>query len=127
MGFGLGASSMVENVRWSNVRTFSEYYSLPAGGKKEEIHALPLEEQMEETMYLGLRMTEGVSGKKFAETFGCPMEKIYGKVIQKHTDQGLLEKAGDRIRLTDRGIDVSNYVMADFLLERHFKEAPFIE
>lgn len=116
VGFGLGASSMVENVRWSNVRTFSDYYSLPAGEKKENVHTLSVEEQMEEMMYLGLRMMEGVSGEKFAKTFGCSMEKIYGEVIQRHRALGLLEKNGDRLRLTDRGIDVSNYVMADFLL-----------
>ena len=67
-------------------------------------------------MFLGLRMTEGVPLRGFKEYFGENMEKIYGEVLKKHRNLGLLEQKDGRIFLTRRGIHVSNGVMADFLL-----------
>lgn len=114
-GFGVGAASMVGNIRWSNVSDVRAYVSLRAEEKKVEQQRLSRFEQMEETMFLGLRMTEGVSAQAFAECFGRSLEEVYGEVINRHCRQGLLEN--DRcLRLTDKGIDVSNYVLADFLL-----------
>lgn len=120
-GFGLGAASMVENRRWSNLTELDDYLSLqerktPGSCRAGEPHSLSLQEQMEETMFLGLRMTEGVSCQKFRDCFGHSMEEVYGKVLEKHRAAGLLEYDGQTVRLTDRGIDVSNYVLADFLL-----------
>ena len=66
-------------------------------------------------MFLGLRKMEGVSRAKFERTFGRGMEEVYGKVLRKMYGLGLLEEAGDFIRLTERGIDVSNAVMCEFL------------
>ena len=115
-GFGLGAASMTENRRWSNVRDMAAYLSLPADGKKTQVHRLSLPEQMEETMFLGLRMTQGVSRERFAQTFDREMDAVYGAVLERYAAMGLLESCGGQVRLTDRGIDVSNRVLADFLL-----------
>lgn len=68
-------------------------------------------------MFLGLRKIEGVSKSKFQKDFGCIMEDIYGNVLQDMYDKKLLEESGDYVRLTERGIDISNYVMSEFLLE----------
>ena len=75
--------------------------------------------QMEEFMFLGLRITQGVSKREFERHFYCPMEAIYGEVIARYMSMGLLGKdsSGDKIFLTKRGIDVSNQILADFLLE----------
>lgn len=116
-GFGLGASSMAGGGRWSNVRSLPDYMELPDGAKKTAFHTLSEDEQMEETMFLGLRMMCGVSEEAFLNAFHRPIDEIYGKVIAKHCAQGLLTRENGTVRLTDRGIDVSNYVMADFLLE----------
>ena len=67
-------------------------------------------------MFLGLRMTAGVSAASFSSRFGKTLEEVYGNVIRKHLKQGLLEPVGDGFRLTERGTDVSNYVMADYLM-----------
>lgn len=115
-GFGLGAASMADNRRWSNVRDMAAYLSLPADGKKTEIHRLSLPEQMEETMFLGLRMTRGVSRERFAHIFDRDMDTVYGPVLERYTAMGMLESYGGHVRLTDRGIDVSNRILADFLL-----------
>lgn len=77
---------------------------------------LSLQEQMEEFMFLGLRLAKGISVKKFQECFCTPIEKIYGDVLKELERQGLLVRKEDGIRLTKRGIDVSNVVLAEFLL-----------
>ncbi len=67
-------------------------------------------------MFLGLRKMEGVSKMRFKHEFGTEMESIYKKVLADMESKQLLEQKGDFIRLTERGIDVSNYVMSEFLL-----------
>lgn len=114
VGFGLGAASMVENVRFRNTAKLSEYLNVPC--KTVERTPLSIPEQMEEFLFLGLRLTEGVSKSRFAECFGVSMEEVYGEVLQKNAADGLLEN-GERVFLTERGRDVSNYVMAQFLLD----------
>lgn len=128
VGFGLGASSMVGNVRWKNPDAQADY----AACVKEEIQSEPfakmlrqtgrcevqpltLQEQMEEFMFLGLRLTEGVDLGEFRQYFAKSADEIYGKQIGMFEKQGLMERAGERLRLTPRGIDVSNAVFAAFL------------
>ena len=73
---------------------------------------------MEEFMFLGLRMMRGVSEKDFSERFpGEDLMQVYGKIIQKHEKNGLLARKEGRIFLTEYGIDISNYVMSDFLFD----------
>lgn len=118
VGFGLGAASMVENVRWSNpadMEAYSEYVTQQEPGTVDE--PLTVREQMEEYMFLGLRMIDGVSAAKFERIFGSPIEGVYGEVIDRLRRQGLLVWDGDTVRLTKRGLDVSNYAMAQFLFE----------
>lgn len=69
-------------------------------------------------MFLGLRMCSGVSKSTFADKFGTSIDKVYGDVINRHLQNNLLAKDtnSDRIYLTDRGLDVSNYVLSDFIL-----------
>ena len=68
-------------------------------------------------MFLGLRKMEGVSRRRFREQFQTKMEDVYGKEIETLCREGLLVKEEDRVRLTKRGIDVSNLVMSEFLLD----------
>nr|MDE5777785.1 coproporphyrinogen III oxidase [Lachnospiraceae bacterium] len=74
------------------------------------------EDLMEEFMFLGLRMMNGISKETFRKQFNVAIENIYGKIIDKYIKNGLLKQQDDRICLTDRGIDVSNVVMAEFIL-----------
>lgn len=84
---------------------------------RENVHPLSSQEQMEETMFLGLRLTEGVSKAEFHRQFGVSMEQIYGEVIRKNTAKGLLIDEAGYVCLTREGMDLSNYVMAQFLLD----------
>lgn len=121
LGLGLGASSYLDGVRFKNPDSFEEYLKktdIPPEERVErrEAQVLTLEEQMEEFMFLGLRKINGVSMAEFEERYGRPMEEVYGQVMARSKERGLLEQQGDRVFLTPLGLDVSNYVLADFLL-----------
>lgn len=168
-GFGIGAASLVENVRFRNGADLLAYLAAPLGCREDE-QVLGRQEQMEEFMFLGLRMRSGVDCGEFRRLFGCGMEEVYGEVIRKNAEDGLLRylpgdgesprvgtsMSGDReapsagismpgdreapragtgvpgdresphagirmsadnmrLALIDRGLDLSNYVMAQFL------------
>lgn len=119
LGLGLGAASLWGNQRFSNTPDFSLY--LNNSGFPEKIRGdretLSLEAEMSEFIFLGLRMTKGVSKAEFLEGFGVPIESVYGNVLDKYKSVGLLEEKEGRIFLTRAGIHVSNGVMAEFLLE----------
>lgn len=114
VGFGLGAASMVENKRFSGETDLEVYLENPM--RQEEGEALSVEEQMEEFMFLGLRLMEGIEEQRFYRLFGSRIDEVYGEVLKKHVENGLLCRKGGRIYLSTKGIDVSNYVMSDFLL-----------
>ncbi|MGO5541023.1 radical SAM family heme chaperone HemW [Blautia sp. HCP3S3_H10_1] len=118
LGLGLGAASLLGKERFTNTADMQEY--LQNSGSLEKIRkdreVLTREDEMAEFMFLGLRMTKGVSKSEFQEYFGTSIEKIYGVVLEKYKKQGLLIEEKDRIFLSREGIHVSNAVMADFLL-----------
>lgn len=124
-GFGLGASSMVQNVRWKNPEDMAVYeaYVEKTAVRQEngqnvlEKQVLTEKEQMEEYMFLGLRMMQGVDCHDFMRTFGQRIEEIYGGPLEHLYRQGLLVREDDHIRLTDLGIDVSNHVLSQFLFD----------
>ena len=120
LGLGLGAASLLENVRFHNTESLEKYLANPCGCR-EDVHVLTDGEQIEETLFLGLRLTMGISAKEFVGCFSRTLDEIYGDVIEKNIQNGLLrwtEQGEDRwLSLTERGLDVSNYVMAQFLLE----------
>ena len=120
LGLGLGASSYTFGYRYHNTTDLKEYLSMnlrEPGIAAQEIQELSKKEQIEEFMFLGLRMMRGVSGSDFYEKFGLNMWNVYGKVMQKLKDQGLIVFDGTSVRLSDLGIDVSNVVLSEFLLD----------
>ncbi len=101
------------------IRDHREAYEGNRPDWREEMHALSTEEQMEEFLFLGLRMTEGIRLSDFRRQFGSGLRDVYGPVLEKLEEQGLLifYEDGKKMRLTDRGTDISNYVLAQFLLD----------
>ncbi|MDO4266307.1 MAG: radical SAM family heme chaperone HemW [Eubacteriales bacterium] len=122
LGFGLGAASYYEGLRWSNTREMEEYlaadFRTRAGFEaiRKGMHSLSKEEAMEEFMFLGLRMVKGVSETDFLMHFQQKIENVYGEVLRKYLSLSLMEHADGHYRLTPRGMDVSNIIMSDFLL-----------
>lgn len=119
LGLGLGAASMVHNIRMFNTRDWEKYIEGSQNPKRlrEEVEFLEEPRQMEEFMFLGLRKTEGVSRKEFRRIFGRDLDMVYEKALQKHLENGMLETSKDRIRLSKAGILVSNQVLSDFIFD----------
>ncbi len=119
LGLGLGAASKLGAVRWKNTDSFEHYlkHSADPGMLVCEMEDMTRSAEAEEFMFLGLRMTEGVSAQEFEQTFGSSMRDVYGDVLDRLCGQGLLYMPAEgRYALTDRGIDVSNMVLSEFLL-----------
>ena len=119
LGLGLGAASMVHNIRMSNTRDWKKYMENCENPKKfrEDVEFLEIPRQMEEFMFLGLRKTRGVSRRDFRQSFGRDLELVYEKALNKHLENGMLKTSGDRIYLSEEGTLVSNQVLADFLFD----------
>lgn len=107
-GFGIGAASLLNEVRYKNSTDLQEY--LKGHFTYESVEPLSAGDALEETMFLGLREMRGVAVTE-------QIRKTYGPVLERLVQEGLLERADGRVRLTDRGIDVSNMVLAEFLLD----------
>ncbi len=131
LGLGLGSSSLLEECRFKNSCDLKKYIEAWKSGKGEMVQRLELEnlsvqERMEEFMFLGLRMRKGISYQRFYKQFLKEVEEVYGEPIFNMIEQGLLEKTCNvdekrgteeiYLRLTDRGIDVSNRIFEQFLL-----------
>ncbi len=119
LGLGLGASSLMDNIRYTNTENLIEYIEHSATLKiitcnKER---LTTKEQMEEFVFLGMRKMEGISRREFKENFGVSIEERYGQGIRRMLADGLIEESGEYLHLTSKGIDVSNYVFAEILYE----------
>ena len=82
---------------------------------KENIEVLTLEDEMAEYMFLGLRKSAGIDICDFKDIFGKDIYSVYKEQIKDNIAKGLLWQNGTRIALTDRGIDISNTVMSDFV------------
>jgi oxygen-independent coproporphyrinogen-3 oxidase len=117
LGLGLGASGFVNEMRYRNTDDMSVYMEHASNPNrlKTETEQLTLVSQMEEYMFLGLRKMQGVSISQFANMFGSRMESIYGDQLAKLENEALIRREGDRLMLTEQGIDVSNCVLAEFL------------
>ena len=117
-GFGIAAASLVDNIRYKNTDNLKEY--IDAMGSPEKIRItqeiLDIEDCMSEYMILGLRLIKGVSPKEFKARFNEDMENKYGNILNKYLNMGLLHTTIDgNFALTDKGLDVSNSVMEEFL------------
>ena len=138
IGLGLGASSYFQGKRFNNIRDVFEYINIMESASdkftdtdnlevlynetvrklRENITPIYIDSRMEEFMFLGLRMTCGVSREDFEERFKKDIYEVYAPVLNKYIDSGYMATQGDRIFLTDMGIDVSNVILADFILDK---------
>ena len=120
LGMGLGSSSLFDNVRWKNTEDLEMY--LKNSGEPEMIQKdrefLSVTEQMEEFVFLGLRKTRGICMREFEETFGKSLEECYGENVARMQREKLVIMEDGFLRLTEKGIDVSNYVFGEILREK---------
>ena len=116
LGLGLGSSSYVDGCRFNNTSDMEEYLNETPGGRVDELK-LTEKDMQEEYFFVGLRMVKGVSLRQFETRFGVSAETVYPGLLERLVKEGGAEIDGDQFRLTDYGMDVSNYIMAEFLQE----------
>ena len=119
LGFGQAAASYLERRRFTNPEGAEEYWQA-ARSSYQRFRQTPIsseKEQMEEYMFLGLRTARGVSRAEFKMRFGKDFPPQYDETLLDIYRQGLAEQREGRTLLTDRGIDVSNVILARFLLD----------
>lgn len=109
-GFGLGSASLINNVRYKNTENINDYIM---GTTITETEELTKEDAMAEFMFLGLRMTKGVSISGFYNEFKTDMLSKYSEVINKYKDYIIIE--GDNLYLTRDGIDISNMIFSEMI------------
>ncbi len=119
LGFGQSGASYVNQRRFVNPRDKAEYWKTArrAYERSKTVPRQSVKEQMEEYMFLGLRTARGISRTEFVRRFGESFPAVYEEALEKYCRDGFMVCEGDRYSLTDRGIDVSNPILADFLLE----------
>lgn len=119
IGFGAGASSYENNVRYSNTDCIEEY--IKNIENNEETKNVIVEEKqdesskMSECMILGLRKIEGVNIKEFTQTFGKSPIHIFNKELKKLVKEGLISVSLNNIKLTKKGLDLANIVWEEFI------------
>lgn len=114
LGLGLGASSYLDGCRFRNTDDLNVYLN-GGGGSRFDETVLSEKDMQEEYFFVGLRMVRGVSLSRFEEQFGVSAKKVYPGLLERLVREGAAEVCGDFFRLTEYGMDVSNYVMAEFL------------
>jgi len=117
LGFGCGAHSTREGVRWKNVSGTDEYIRRVTEGTSvvSERRVLPPSTQLEEALFMGLRLSDGVDLDLIAGRYGVDVWQRYGSALQPHLEAGLLRKESSRLWLTRQGMLLSHEVMAVFV------------
>ncbi len=114
LGLGLGASSYLDGCRFT-VNPDMKQYLEEKPGMFTDIEKLTKKDMEEEFFYVGLRMTAGVSLSEFERRFGISAKEVYPGQMETFVKEKAARFEGDRFVLTDYGLDVSNYIMAQFL------------
>ncbi|MGF2096269.1 radical SAM family heme chaperone HemW [Mammaliicoccus lentus] len=117
-GFGAGAHGYINGVRYSNINPVNQYINKLTNGEMPVLQnsEVTLKEQMEEQMFLGLRMTEGVSKSRFYKKFDQTIEEVFGQKVNNLLENGLLNENEDYLYLSERGQIIGNEVFEQFLL-----------
>ncbi|ELC8456632.1 TPA: radical SAM family heme chaperone HemW [Clostridium perfringens] len=118
IGVGSAAASYINGKRIKNISSVEEYINSinEKGEAVEEIINNSKNDNMEEFMFMGLRKINGIDENEFKNRFSMNINDVYGEILNKYIDEGLLIRESGRIFLSEKGIEISNIIMADFLL-----------
>lgn len=117
IGIGPSAHSFLGNVRFSNPSELTEYISSGESGvfERNTLEEMDVNDIIFEYIMLRLRLTEGLKFADFKNKFSIDFKEAYKEQIKHLTENNLIELDGDVIRLSKRGMDLSNYVFELFL------------
>lgn len=115
-GLGAGAHSHIERKRFSNPNLVNEYIKfIDKNEDIKNIEYIDRKSAMEEFMFLGLRMINGISKKDFYIRFRENIKDVYKEQIESLTKKGLLIEDEDSLKLSRNGINISNSIFVEFL------------
>lgn len=117
LGLGPGASGFIGDTRYSNIEDICEYNKCIMQNIRpvsEEIE-LTKKDKIEEFIFMGLRMNEGINVDIFKERFDTDFYDIYQEVMDKLIKRELVRFDGKNISLTQKGREISNSVFIEFL------------
>ena len=117
IGVGAASHSYYEGYRYSHSKNIKDY--IKSNSDKIEIHKNRIEDDMEEFMFMGLRKIQGISIEEFEKRFKKEINFIYGDIIEKYKRKNLLIENLGFIRLSKVGIEISNQIMSEFILEKY--------
>ena len=106
-GFGADAHSFDGRLRSQNVEAVPEYVARVEAARSPRAATTPAN-PVDEKFFVGLRLSAGIQP-------GPEQWRAFERPIERFISEGLLERAGDRLRLTNRGVLLSNEVFAEFL------------
>lgn len=119
IGVGLGASSYILGSRYVNTDDLDLY--IKEASNIQHIRKLISEpsrnRRLEESIFLGLRLTKGVNLLWLNKTFNNPLENVFKKPYKKYIKSKCLYVEDGRLKLTPRGLDISNQVFSEFLID----------
>ena len=117
LGLGLGAHSSMDGVRFYNLESFSSYHQKLQAGEKPIAGSQDIskEEQLRESLMLGLRLTEGIAISCLESRYKTNVEESVLNKFNEFTKLGLLETSGNRLRLTEKGFYLSNSVFREII------------
>lgn len=118
IGVGSAAASYINGKRIKNISSVEKYINSinEKGEAVEEIINNSKNDNMEEFMFMGLRKISGIDENEFKNRFSMNINDVYGEILNKYIGEGLLIRESGRIFLSEKGIEISNIIMADFLL-----------
>jgi oxygen-independent coproporphyrinogen-3 oxidase len=126
LGFGCGAHSTRRGVRWKNVSSTEEYVArldVAAGSRPNgldmslvaERRVMTAGERLEEALFTGLRLTEGVDLQEYSQRYGADVWGRYGGALTPFLSNGLVIIEGARVRLSREGMLLANEVLQVFV------------
>jgi oxygen-independent coproporphyrinogen III oxidase len=117
IGFGCGAHSTWEGVRWSNAADTRDYLARAEAGVDPMAVRRPLSDRIraEEAIVMGLRLTRGIDLSAIEQRYGLAVWARYGEDLGIYLEAGLLDHGGGLLRLTRRGMLLANEVMSVFI------------
>jgi len=116
-GFGCGAHSTVNRVRWKNVASTHEYVDRIGARRSVRLDERPLSstERLEECLFTGLRLTSGIVRQQVAEAFGVDPWSRYAMQLEPFVKEDLMWTSNAGFGLTRRGMLVANEILATFV------------
>lgn len=118
IGVGSASSSYYEGKRIKHIEDVAKYIEKINNNESvvQEIIENSEEDNMEEFMFMGLRLMEGINIEEFNRRFSSNLLNVYKEVVQNNIKKGLLVNEDGYIRLTEKGVELSNSVMSDFII-----------